>query len=306
MDRNCQKVIDARLNLAKLELQVALLARAGLKRWEIATALTIQQGTVKSQLERVAAKFGSGWKYRTDIIWPELEEDVRQAVQALKEQGSNSSLTREGTEVIITGQDGSQGAGGEIAATAVQQVISFNSARRAMEGDLSPHEAAILQLQGLPSKAGSTYLHQARAVQWQLLLLGEGRVLHVGAAARFWMKPALSGLAGNRYIRYLHSDNVDEPYRPWWLPYTTNGRVRGTRAAYYKIGDASDGDYVCNYLEAWLDGELGDYVAHLHARMQQRWQALSLIARTSGRPEPMPPPTWVQLLAEARRVVGVS
>ncbi|WP_406676613.1 hypothetical protein [Moorella sp. ACPs] len=274
MDSGCQKVIDARLKLAKLELQVALLARAGLKRWEIATALGLQQGTVKSQLERVAAKLGSNWKGRTNIIWPELEEEVLRAVRSLQEQN--------------------------------KQEISFNSARMAMEGEISPDEAVILQLQGVPSRAGSTYLRQARAVQWHLLLLGEGRVLHVGAAARFWIKPALTALADNKYIRYLHSDNGDDPYRPWWLPYTTSGRVRGTRAAYYKLGDASAGDYVRNYLQAWLDGELADYVTHLYSRMQHRWQALSRIARIAGRPEPIPPPTRAELLAEARQVLGIS
>ncbi|WP_258359645.1 hypothetical protein [Moorella sulfitireducens (nom. illeg.)] len=269
-----QKPIDARLKLANLELQVALLARAGLKRWEIATALGLQQGTVKSQLERVANKLGPNWKGRPDIIWPELEEEVLHAIKSLQEQN--------------------------------KQEINFNYARMAMEGSISPDEAAILQLQGVPSPAGTAYLRRARAVQWHLLLLGDGRVLHVGAAPRFWIKPALTFLADSKYIRYLHSDNGDDPYRPWWLPYTTGGRVRGTKAAYYKLGDASAGDYVSNYLQAWLEEELVDYVTRLYSRIQQRWLALSRIARNAGRKEPEPPPTQEELLLEARQALGTS
>lgn len=299
-----ERIVDARLYLARLELQVALLARAGLKRWEIAMALGIQQGTVKSQLERVVAKLGSEWKDRSDIFWPELEKDVRQAVETLKNQqgttDGNGGSDRGGPAGLV----GVPETGEEIAATAIgRQRISFSSARRAIEGEFSPAEAAILHLQGLPSRAGGLYLRQARATQWQLLLLGENRVLYTSAAARFWLKPALASLCDQGYIRFFHSDTTDEPYRPWWLPYTTNGRARGTRAAYYKVGSVAAGEYARNFLEAWVTSELEDYVNCLHARMQQRWRALMRIARASGRPEPADPPGLAELLSAAREAL---
>ncbi|PRR69041.1 hypothetical protein [Neomoorella humiferrea] len=267
MDASCRKIVDARLELAQLELRVALLAREGLKRWEIAAALGIQIGTVKSQLERVADKLGPDWKEKKNIVWPELDEEVLSALKTL----------REGDNLVAIEEE-----------------------------DSVPEEAAILHLKGVANKTGSNYLHQARALQWRLLLLGDGRALHVGAAARFWIKPALSFLSENKYIRFLNSDVGDEPYRPWWLPYTTGGRARGTRAAFYKIIDASAGEYVCNYLQFWLEDELEDYVTRLYSRMKQRWQALSRIARSAGRTVPVPPPSLAELLQEARQVFGLG
>ncbi len=297
--------IDARLNLAPLELQVALLAREGLTRWEMATALGLQPGTVKSQLERVAAKLGHDWKDQDGIVWPELEEEVRQAVRALQAQNSNPAEERDGnagsTGALDTGQEG----GREIAAATSRQAVNPDSVRLAMEEEITPAEAAILQLQGLPSRAGTAYLRQARATQWQLIILGENRVLYTSAPARFWLKPPLAALNDNRSIRFFRSDSEDEPYRPWWLPYTTNGRARGARAAYYKIGDASGGEYARNFLEAWVATELEEYVYRLYTRMQQRWQALSRIARASGRPQPPQPPADSELLAAARAAAGL-
>ncbi len=297
--------IDARLNLAPLELQVALLARVGLTRWEMATALGLQQGTVKSQLERVAAKLGHDWKDQDGIVWPELEEEVRQAVRVLQAQNNILVGDQGGDENPANAIDAGQEGGREIAATAPRQAVNPDSVRLALEEEIAPAEAAILQLQGLPSRAGTAYLRQARATQWQLLLLGENRVLYTSAPARFWLKPALAALNDNRYIRFFHSDSEDEPYWPWWLPYTTNGRARGARAAYYKIGDASGGEYARNFLEAWVATELEEYVYRLHTRMQQRWQALSRIARSSGRPQPPQPPADSELLAAARAAAGL-
>ncbi|MDN5344344.1 MAG: hypothetical protein PWQ18_455 [Clostridia bacterium] len=299
------KTLDARLNLAPLELRVALLARAGLTRWETAAALGLKPGTVKSQLERVAAKLGHDWKDKGRIVWPELEEEVRQAVKALQAQGDSPSGSQGGSLEPTSGMEAGLKGNREIAVTSSRQKISLTSVRLALEGALAPAEAAILQLQGLPSRAGGAYLQKARATQWQLLLLGENRVLYTSAAARFWLKPALSALNDNKYIRFFHSDSEDEPYRPWWLPYTTSGRARGTRAAYYKIGDASGGEYARSFLDTWVTAELGEYVERLHARMRQRWHALSFIARSSGRPQPPAPPTGAELLAAAREALGL-
>ncbi len=316
--------IDARLTLSRLELQIALLARAGLKRWEIATVLGIQQGTVKSQLERVTAKLGSTWKERKDVLWPELEPEVHQAVLALQAPASGHptdvatievAATSPALDLPATGVSPAAGtAGGAIlegittepAATVQQEPMDFTSARRALEGELTPGEAAILQLQGLPSPRGRAFLKRARSTQWQLLLLGECRSLYVSAGARFWLKPALAVLSDNRQIRFLQSDNSDEPYRPWWLPYTTSGRARGTNAAYYKLQDAATGEYASSYLRDWMDNDLENYVASLHARMQQRWRALNRIALAAGRGKPRPLPDLPALLAEARRVLGIG
>lgn len=269
------KPIVARLALAGLELQVALLARAGLKRWEIAASLGIKPGTVKSQLERIAGKLGPGWRDRTDIVWPELDEEVLQAVRCVRDGDGNG------------------------------EEASFRAFRCAAEESISPEEAAILRLQSVPSAAGRAYLRQARALQWKLLMWGDGRILRVGAAARFWMRPALSFLAAGKYIRYLRADSGEEPYRPWWLPYT-GGRVRAAKAAFYKMPTAADRDYVGNYLEDWIDRELPGYVARLHRRMQQRWLALDRIARSTGRKEPEPPPSPEELFWEARQALGIA
>jgi len=308
------KIADTRLVLSKLELQAALLARAGLKRWEIAAVLGIRKGTVKSQLERVAAKLGPGWKSNASLKWPQLDAGVRQAVRVVKKPAGVTGAipavvpaAAPGPAVpgpTASGPATSGVAAGEIAATLARQNISYAAARRALEGELSPEEAAVIHLQGLPSRAGAAYLKKARSVQWHVLL-NKGRTLYVGTGARFWLKPAITYLAGNRYIRFLHSDKTEEPYRPWWLPYTSGGRARGTRAAYYTLRDGTAAEYTRSYLDAWISGELEVYVTRLHARMQQRWQALHSIARSAGRGGPVSLPTPVGLLAEARSALGV-
>lgn len=316
--------IDARLTLSRLELQIALLARAGLKRWEIATVLGIQQGTVKSQLERVTAKLGPTWKERKDVLWPELEPEVHQAVLVLQGPEAGNPMeeaileaaptlpalglraARSSPVVRTDGGVTPEGITPEGATMDLVEPMDFSSARRALEGELTPGEAAILQLEGLPSPKGRAFLRQARSTQWQLLLLGECRSLYVSAGARFWLKPALAVLSDNRQIRFLQSDNSDEPYRPWWLPYTTSGRARGTNAAYYKLQDAASGEYASSYLRDWIDNDLENYVASLHARMQQRWRALNRIALAAGRGKPRPLPDLPALLAEARRVLGID
>ncbi|MBE3581765.1 MAG: helix-turn-helix transcriptional regulator [Thermoanaerobacteraceae bacterium] len=267
------KLVVARLTLAELELQVALLARAGLKRWEIAASLGIKPGTVKSQLERITAKLGPGWRDRPDIVWPEVAEEVLQAVKWVQDRNEEEAY--------------------------------FRGFRAAVEGGIAPEESGILRLQGVLSAAGTAYLRQARALQWKLLLWGDGRILRVGAAARFWIKPALSFLVAGKYIRYLRADSGEEPYRPWWLPYT-GGRVRAAKAAFYKMPTAADRDYVGNYLEDWIDRELPAYVTRLHKRMQQRWLALRLIARSAGRKEPEPPPSPEELFSEAQECLGTG
>lgn len=314
--------IDARLTLSRLELQIAILSRAGLKRWEIAIVLGIKEGTVKSQLERVTAKLGPTWKERKDVLWPELEPEVQQAVLDL--QGTTAvifrdenSLEEAAAAVAARGSltqglpadrtRGGDGSGAERTDAKDQlEPMDFTLARRAQEGELTPGEAAILQLQGLPSSKGRAFLYRARSTQWQLLLLGESRSLYVSAGARFWLKPALAVLGDNRQIRFLQIDNSDEPYRPWWLPYTTSGRARGTNAAYYKLQDIAAGEYASNYLRAWMDYDLENYVASLHARMQRRWRALNRIALAAGRSKPRPLPDLPALLAEARRVLGID
>ncbi|MGI9862129.1 LuxR C-terminal-related transcriptional regulator [Moorella naiadis] len=312
--------VDARLQLSRLELQIALLSINGLKRWEIATVLDIQKGTVKSQLERVTSKLGLDWKDREDIYWPELELEVQQALLNLQKIKDESDAGADNAEITATiaaleapevdgplkgqGEEGTAGQG-DIRVEGPAS-IDFTTVRQALEGGLSPGEAAILQLQGFCSPRGQAYLRQARSTQWQLLLLGEGRSLYVSAGARFWLKSALAVLTDNRQIRFLQSDSGEDAYRPWWLPYTTSGRARGTHAAYYKLQDAASGEYTGSYLRTWIDSSLENYVAALHARMQQRWKALNRIARAAGRGGPQPLPNFSALLAEARRALGIE
>lgn len=314
-----QEKVDARLTLSRLELQIALLSRSGLRRWEIASVLDIQKGTVKSQLERVTSKLGSDWKDRGDIHWPELELEVQQAIldlQRVKDENdaavdnaevSAAAFTPEATVVngLLEGKGEGTSGQGDIKGEGAEGV-DFTTARQALEGGISPGEAAILQLQGFSSPRGQAYLRQARSTQWQLLLLGEGRSLYVSAGARFWLKSALAVLTDNRLIRFLQSDSDEEAYRPWWLPYTTSGRARGTHAAYYKLQDAATGEYASSYLRTWIDSDLEDYVSSLHARMQQHWRALNRIARAAGRGGPQPLPDFPELLAEARRALGIG
>lgn len=305
------KATDAQLALSKLELQVALLSRAGLKRWEAAMVLGIGKGTIKSQLERVTAKLGPDWKNDASLKWPQLDPDVQQAVRALKITPGPTGRMTGGDGTAVSASDAAKAAAdlpaaGEITAIPTHQGISFDTARRALSGKLSPEETAIIHLQGLPSKTGRTYLKKARSVQWQLLL-NEGRVLHIGAGARFWLKPALAHLTNNRYIRFFHSDKTEAPYRPRWLPYITSGRVRATRAAYYKMGDNHAAEYSLSYLGNWINNELEAYVARLHKLMQQRSQALQSIARSAGR-SVVPPllPTLEELMTEARAAIGID
>lgn len=299
------KSADARLVLSKLELRVALLARAGLKRWEIAAGLGISKGTVKSQLERVAAKLGPGWKGNAGLKWPQLDPEVWQAVRALKKPACAAGTIPAAVPAAAPGPAAGQAAAGETAAALARQNISCAAARRALEGKLSPDEAAIIHLQGLPSRAGGAYLKRARSVQWRILL-NEGRTLYVGNGARFWLKPALAYLADNRHIRFLHSDKTEKPYRPWWLPYISSGRARGTRAAYYTLRDGTAAEYTRSYLDIWINSELEVYVTRLYARMQQRWQALHSIARSAAAGGPVSLPTPADLLDEARAALGVS
>ncbi|NLW07767.1 MAG: hypothetical protein GX039_07330 [Clostridia bacterium] len=314
--------VDVRLRLSKLELQVATLSRAGLTRWQIAAVLGLRKGTIKSQLERVKYKLGPDWKENASLRWPILDPDVQQAVRDLKipagfgsgREGSAAPGQKENLTPDTGGQAPPAAASGpvaalpadnEIAATLTRQNIGFDTARQALEGGLSPEEAAIIHLQGLPSRAGSTYLKKARSVQWQIML-NKDRTLYVNPGARFWLKPALGFLTDNRYLRFFHSDKTSEPYRPWWLPYISSNRVRATRAAYYKMADNSAAEYSRFYLDKWIKGELELYAARLHALMQQRWQALHRIARSAGRGTPEAPPTLEELITAAQAALGLD
>lgn len=264
---------DVCLILSELELRVALLSKAGLKRWEIAHALGIKEGTVKSQLERIKAKLGAGWKEDPSIFWPELSGELKEAISNL----------RSPAPVLFT------------------RAANYTGVRQAEKGALSPAEAVILQLQGQSSPAGKRYLQKARSTQWRLIQLGDkGQALFVSAGVRFWLRPALAVLVENKYLKFFQSDGGSELYRPSWLPYVTQGRARGTRAAYYKITGIGTRDYVQRYLSLWVAGDLEVYAAQLHTRMEQRWQALSRMARLAGKSIPPPPPSLEMLLEEAR------
>lgn len=270
MVRNNQ---DVRLILSELELRVALLAKTGLKRWEIAQVLGIREGTVKSQLERIKGKLGDGWKEAPYLFWPELSEELKEAINNL----------RSPAPILFT------------------RAAHYTGVRQAEERALSPAEAVILQLQGQCSPAGKRYLQKARSTQWRLIQLGhKGQALFVSGGARFWLRPALVVLVENKYLKFFQSDSSSELYRPAWLPYVIQGRARGTRAAYYKITGIGTRDYVQRYLSLWVAGDLEVYVAQLHTRMEQRWQALSRMARLAGKSIPPPPPSLEMLLEEAR------
>lgn len=287
-----EKAGDVRLVLSPLELRVALLARAGLSRWEIATALSLQEGTVKSQLERVTAKLKPGWKENPELRWPGLQEEVLKAVQTLR-GGPPTAGRQAAKEAAAAGAPGKAG-------------ISYTAVRRAVEGGLVKPEAGILQLLGHPSGAGRKYLQQARSFQWQLVARGNGdKVMYIDGGARFWLKPALEVLLENKYLRFWQSDSQGDSYRPMWLRFVAAGRARGTKPAYYKI-TAGSGDRVCSYLGFWVLHELENYVASLYEKMQQRWQALQRLACMAGKPAPPPLPTPEELLKEARAALGMA
>lgn len=263
---------DVRLLLSDLELKVALLAKMGLKRWEIARVLGVKEGTVKSQLDRIKGKLRTDWKKDPDLLWPEISRELEEAVEEL----GYSKRALEGR-------------------------VNYTLLRQAVEGELSPAETVILHLQGQPSPAGSKYLKKARSAQWKLIQMADrGQALFVGAGARFWLRPALAELVANKHLKFFQSDGTGELYRPDWLPYLVAGRARGTRPAYYKIAGKGARDYVQRYLLLWLDNCLETYVAELHTRMERRWQALTRMAQLAGHKIPDRPPTLEMLLAEAR------
>ncbi|MCG0278920.1 MAG: helix-turn-helix transcriptional regulator [Thermanaeromonas sp.] len=262
---------DVRVVLSPLELKVALLARAGLKRWEIARVLNIKEGTVKSQLERITAKLQPGWKKSSFWLWPEVSGELEEAVNELRDlhcQKDNEILSE------------------------------YTLVRKAVEGDLPGSEAAVLYLLGYPSFKGRKFIGVARSLQWKLIQLGDkGEVLALSAGARFWLKPALEVLTENRHLKFLHSDKTSY-YRPSWLPYLVSGRARGTRGAYYRI--TGNREYVQGFLLKWSHTELERYVKNLHSIMAKRWQALSRMACLAGRQPPHPLPTTEMLWREAR------
>lgn len=258
---------DVRILLSPLELRVALLARAGLKRWEIAQVLNLKEGTVKSQLERITAKLRPGWKKSSFWLWPELSCELEEVISELKEQSSSGPS-------------------------------EYTLVRKAMEGNLAGSHAAMLYLLGYPSLKGRKFIDEARSLQWKLIQLGDkGEVLVLSAGARFWLKPALETLIENKYLKFLQSDGTSY-YRPSWLPYLTSGRVRGTKGAYYRI--MSNKDYVQGFLMKWLSTELKYYVECLHMKMLKRWQAISRMACLAGKQPPDPLPSLEMLYQEAR------
>ncbi|WP_172839171.1 response regulator transcription factor [Thermanaeromonas toyohensis] len=271
---------DVRLLLSPLELRVALLARAGLKRWEIARALNLKEGTVKSQLKRITAKLRPGWKKDTFWLWPEVSRELEEAINEL--QSLHYKKDKKASKEVASSRPS-----------------EYTLVRKAIEGNLAGSQAAILYLLGHPSLKGRKFIAEARSLQWKLIQLGDkGEALALSAGARFWLKPALETLVENRYLKLLQSDGTSF-YRPSWLPYLTPNRARGTRGAYYRIAGGTK-EYVQGFLLKWLATELEPYIARIHAKMFKRWQALSRMACLAGREPPEPPPTLEMLWREAQ------
>lgn len=244
------KLIDI---LTALELKIALLARLGLKRWEIAYALNIGEGTVKSQQDRITSKLGTNWKEREDLSWPELSNEIKETIKLLnKEADYTDELHEQGKKLF--------------------QLNLFK-------------EMGI----GEPKKY---FLHK----RFQGLL-------YISGGLRFWTRPALEYLKEQRIIKLEGKNDEEEPYNPEWLKLIGVVRVRDVNAGIYLIKDYT---FVQNYLDAWKENELANYVEWIHGRLLQRWQALELISREFGREIGIQLPNKEMLLNEALSVLDRS
>lgn len=66
--------IDVRTSLAPLELEVAMLVRAGIGRNGVAASLGVSKNTVKTILRRIRHKLGEDWLTNPSVLWPPEEE----------------------------------------------------------------------------------------------------------------------------------------------------------------------------------------------------------------------------------------